>query len=59
MNLALLSSPFLGALIGWGTNYLAIRMLFRPRRPFPLASTSAPHYDPSSIFSWVRRRTES
>lgn len=26
--------PLLGAFIGWITNVLAIRMLFRPRRPF-------------------------
>ncbi len=25
--------PFVAALIGWITNYLAVRMLFRPRRP--------------------------
>ena len=25
--------PAVGALIGYGTNYLAVRMLFRPRRP--------------------------
>jgi uncharacterized membrane protein YheB (UPF0754 family) len=26
-------TPFVGALIGWLTNYLAIKMLFRPRQP--------------------------
>ena len=26
-------SPVIGAVIGWFTNWLAIRMLFRPRRP--------------------------
>jgi uncharacterized membrane protein YheB (UPF0754 family) len=31
--LRLLSFPLLGGLIGWLTNWLAIRMLFRPRRP--------------------------
>ena len=25
--------PLVGALIGWGTNYVAIKMLFHPRRP--------------------------
>ncbi len=25
--------PFVGAIIGWFTNYLAVRMLFRPRKP--------------------------
>lgn len=29
----LLGLPFIGALIGWLTNRMAIRMLFRPRRP--------------------------
>lgn len=29
-------SPVIGALIGWGTNWLAVRMLFRPRRPLRL-----------------------
>lgn len=31
--LMLISMPFIGALIGWLTNYLAVRMLFRPLRP--------------------------
>ena len=25
--------PLLGTLIGWGTNWLALKMLFRPRKP--------------------------
>lgn len=25
--------PLVGGLIGWGTNYLAVKMLFHPRRP--------------------------
>lgn len=32
--------PFLSAGIGWGTNWLAIRMLFRPRRPFRFLGVS-------------------
>ena len=28
-----LTLPVLGALIGWGTNVLAVRLLFRPHRP--------------------------
>ncbi len=32
MNPSLWASPVIGAAIGFGTNYLAIRMLFRPRR---------------------------
>ena len=31
--LAFLLFPAVGALVGWFTNWLAIRMLFRPRRP--------------------------
>jgi uncharacterized membrane protein YheB (UPF0754 family) len=27
------TTPFIGALIGWLTNFLAIKMLFRPRQP--------------------------
>ena len=26
--------PILGMLIGWGTNWLALKMLFKPRKPF-------------------------
>ena len=26
--------PVLGMLIGWGTNWLALKMLFKPREPF-------------------------
>ncbi|MFP4058398.1 MAG: DUF445 domain-containing protein [Candidatus Brocadiia bacterium] len=33
MWLQLLAKPLAGAAIGWFTNYLAIRMLFRPREP--------------------------
>lgn len=32
--LTLLWIPTVTALIGWGTNWIAIKMLFRPRRPF-------------------------
>jgi uncharacterized membrane protein YheB (UPF0754 family) len=34
MDWQLLTTPLGGALIGWWTNHLAIRMLFRPRRPW-------------------------
>ncbi len=30
------SIPIIGAFIGWITNWLAIKMLFRPRKPFKL-----------------------
>jgi len=33
MQIVLLFTPILGAFIGWMTNYVAIRMLFHPRRP--------------------------
>ncbi len=32
-NLLIYLFPFIGALIGWFTNYLAVRMLFRPHKP--------------------------
>lgn len=34
--LALLSLPFISGLIGWLTNYIAIKMLFHPRQPVRL-----------------------
>lgn len=34
--LALLSLPLISALIGWVTNYVAIKMLFHPRKPLKL-----------------------
>jgi len=33
VNYILALVPFIGAGIGWGTNYLAVRMLFRPYKP--------------------------
>ena len=33
MPIALFSLPFITALIGWVTNYIAIKMLFHPRQP--------------------------
>ncbi|GAB7081416.1 DUF445 domain-containing protein [Megalodesulfovibrio paquesii] len=35
-DLAIYSSPLLCGLIGWGTNWLAVKMLFRPRQPVRL-----------------------
>ena len=35
-NLLIFTFPFIAALIGWFTNYLAVRMLFRPRKPIDL-----------------------
>lgn len=36
MDLYLLVIPVIGALIGWVTNYLAVKMLFHPRKPVSL-----------------------
>ncbi|MCB9495529.1 MAG: DUF445 family protein [Fibrobacteria bacterium] len=36
MNMTYLLPPLVGALIGWGTNWLALKMLFRPVRPVRL-----------------------
>jgi uncharacterized membrane protein YheB (UPF0754 family) len=35
-SVGLLSLPIIGALIGWGTNYLAVKMLFRPKKSINL-----------------------
>lgn len=32
-HLTLAAMPLVGALIGWATNWLAVKMIFRPRRP--------------------------
>src|SRR5918996_5172033 len=34
MNSWVWLTPFVGAFIGWLTNYVAIKMLFRPREPW-------------------------
>lgn len=39
MNLALWLAPVTGALIGWFTNYLAVKMLFRPHDPIAIPLT--------------------
>jgi len=36
MNWELISLPVMGALIGWGTNVIAIKMLFWPRKPIKI-----------------------
>ena len=35
MSFKLVIMPVIAALIGWGTNVIAIRMLFWPRKPVP------------------------
>jgi uncharacterized membrane protein YheB (UPF0754 family) len=42
MNASLLIPPVLGAFIGYMTNYVAIRMLFRPLRPWKLFGIRVP-----------------
>ncbi len=39
MDPALWLLPFIGAFIGWATNVIAIRMLFRPHRPVRVPMT--------------------
>lgn len=36
MSYKILMLPFVGAVIGWFTNYVAIKMLFRPYRPIKI-----------------------
>ena len=36
MNIDLLLIPIISALIGWVTNYIAVKMLFHPRKPWRL-----------------------
>lgn len=38
--LTLLLPPVVGAFIGWGTNWLALKMLFRPVKPFKIGPWS-------------------
>ena len=42
MLFKLLSAPVLGALIGYITNWLAVRMLFRPREAKYLSAADFP-----------------
>lgn len=36
MSLGLWSIPLIGAIIGWFTNYLAVKMIFRPQEPITI-----------------------
>ena len=47
MNWELISLPIVAAVIGWGTNVIAIRMLFWPRSPFDFSVSSSWVYCPS------------
>lgn len=39
MNFAIWLTPITGALIGWFTNYIAVKMLFRPHEPIVIPFT--------------------
>ena len=42
MNLSMLSGPIIGAIIGYGTNWIAIKMLFRPRKAVKIGRFTLP-----------------
>lgn len=42
MNLSLLAGPIIGGVIGYFTNYIAVKMLFRPLRPVKIGNYTLP-----------------
>lgn len=40
--IGVLSGPVIGSIIGYGTNYIAVKMLFRPLKPVKLGSYTLP-----------------
>ncbi len=42
MDLSMLTGPMIGAVIGYGTNWLAIKMLFRPLKPIKIGRFTVP-----------------
>ena len=42
MDLTIIAGPLIGAVIGYFTNYLAVKMLFRPRREIKIGSKTLP-----------------
>lgn len=42
MDLSMLVGPIVGAVIGYGTNWLAIKMLFRPLKPIKIGNFTLP-----------------
>lgn len=42
MDFSKLSGPIIGAIIGYGTNWLAIKMLFRPLKPIKIVKWTLP-----------------
>ncbi len=42
MNLSMIAGPLVGALIGYCTNYIAVKMLFRPLKPVMIGNYTLP-----------------
>lgn len=42
MDLTIIAGPLIGAVIGYFTNYLAVKMLFRSRREIKIGSKTLP-----------------
>lgn len=42
MDLSILAGPVVGAIIGYGTNWIAIKMLFRPLKPIKIGKFTLP-----------------
>lgn len=42
MDLSMLSGPIIGAIIGYGTNWIAIKMMFRPLKPIKIGKVILP-----------------
>lgn len=42
MNMQMLAGPMIGAVIGYCTNYIAVKMLFRPLNPIKIGSWTVP-----------------
>ena len=54
----LVTMPAVGGMIGWFTNHLAIRMLFRPRRPWRIAGLTVQGVIPRQRAELARRVAE-
>jgi uncharacterized membrane protein YheB (UPF0754 family) len=42
MNISIIAEPLVGAVIGYCTNYIAVKMLFRPLRPIKIGNYTLP-----------------
>lgn len=42
MNYSIIAGPAIGAVIGYGTNYIAVKMLFRPLKPVSIGKFTLP-----------------